>query len=51
VPANSAYVELATLDQATPEFSLEEPWRYVRARVVNAGGGTVQVGLYAQGQG
>lgn len=50
VPANSAYVELGSLSQAVPRLSLEEPWRYVRARVVNAGGGTIQVGLHAQGQ-
>lgn len=43
-------VVLATLNQSTPNFSTEEPWRYVRARVVNAGGGTVQVGLIEQGQ-
>lgn len=43
-------VELAGLTSAAPEFSTEAPWRYVRARVVNAGGGTVQVGLIEQGQ-
>jgi len=46
---NTAYVELATLDQATPHFSVEEPWRYLRARVVDAGGITIQVGGYVQG--
>ena len=51
VPANSAYVELGSLSQGIPNLSLEDPWRYLRARVVNAGGGTVQVGLHAQGQG
>lgn len=51
VPENSAYVELASLSQGTPNFSLEEPWRYVRARAVEADGGTVQVGLHIQGQG
>jgi hypothetical protein len=51
VPENSVYVELATLDQTTPNFSLEAPWRYVRARVFESSGGTVQVGLQEQGQG
>ena len=51
VEEDSAYKELATLDQATPEFSLEDPWRYVRARVIDAGGGAVQVGAHIQGQG
>jgi hypothetical protein len=51
VPENSAYVELAALDQTTPNFSLEDPWRYVRARVIDADGGTVQVGLQVQDQG
>lgn len=49
--ADTFVVELAALSQGTPNFSTENPWRYVRARVVNAGGGTVQVGMHEQGQG
>lgn len=48
---NSAYVELATLSQGTPNFSIEDPWRYVRVRVLDAGGRAIQVGLQVQGQG
>lgn len=44
-------VLLATLTSAAPAFSTEHPWRWLRARVVNAGGGTIQVGLHEQGQG
>jgi hypothetical protein len=43
-------IEVATLNSAAPSFSFENPWRYVRARVINAGP-TVQVGFFEQGQG
>lgn len=43
--------ELATLTAASPNFSTEEPWRYIRARVhAHAGAENVQVGLSGQGQ-
>ena len=45
-------VELATLTNASPSFSTENPWRYVRARVeAFAGAKNVQVGAHMQGQG
>ena len=49
---DTAIVELATLTGASPSYSTENPWRYVRARVEAFGGAkNVQVGLHAQGQG
>jgi len=50
--ADTFVVELATLTGASPSFSTEYPWRYVRARVeAFAGAKNVQVGLQIQGQG
>lgn len=45
-------IELAALSNASPSFSIEYPWRYVRARVhAFAGTKNVQVGAHMQGQG
>lgn len=43
---NTKFVVLATLDSSNPEFSSEEPWRYVRARVAVVGTPMMQVDFY-----
>lgn len=47
---DTAVVELANLAASNLSFSTENPWRWVRARVVAHAGEAVQVGLHEQGQ-
>lgn len=44
-------VELVNLAASALHFSTENPWRWIRARVVAHAGAPIQVGLFEQGQG